>query len=244
MPTRVGPRIGPPASPAASPAPEAWRLSDGEIHYLYWYMQGSIMDPDIRRRLRRAWGFCGRHAWGALAVETAFRPDFLHGPALLYRDLMGRAREAFRVTGPWQAARLARRLRPTGPCLMCEMGLYRASRGAAPEALLAQGRDLTPLRAFAAARRRFWWPTVCGRCRGDGSGPRCRAHLREEALAGRVAEPGPHRALVENIAGHLETYSRSFRWESRGIDTQADQAALLSAVGWCSGWQPWLPLLS
>ena len=28
------------------------------------------MDVDIRWRLQRAWGLCGRHAWGALATET------------------------------------------------------------------------------------------------------------------------------------------------------------------------------
>jgi len=71
------------ASPLRAVPTEAWQLSDGEIHYLWWYMQGSIMDPGVRQRLRRAWGMCGRHAWGALAVETAFRPGFLHGPALL-----------------------------------------------------------------------------------------------------------------------------------------------------------------
>ena len=48
------------------------QLSDGEIHYLYWFIQGSIMVPNIRRRLRRAWGFCERHAWGYILVEAAF----------------------------------------------------------------------------------------------------------------------------------------------------------------------------
>jgi hypothetical protein len=49
-----------------------WPLTDGEIHYLYWFIQGGIMNVDTRWALRRAWGFCARHAWAALAVEMAF----------------------------------------------------------------------------------------------------------------------------------------------------------------------------
>jgi len=30
----------------------------------------------------------------------------------------------------------------------------------------------------------------------------------------------------------------SFRWENRGTETVEDMAALISAVGWCSGWKP------
>ncbi|MBI4011012.1 MAG: hypothetical protein HY359_01770 [Candidatus Rokubacteria bacterium] len=45
------------------------------------------------------------------------------------------------------------------------------------------------------------------------------------------------------IVDHVGVYSCSFRWECRGTDTAEDQAALVSAVGWCSGWQPWIPLL-
>ncbi len=220
-----------------------WRLSDGEIHYLWWYIQGSIMEPDVRQRLRRAWGFCGRHAWGALSVEAAFRPSFLHGPAVLYEDLMTRALRVFDLAGPWQAARVARRLRPTGPCLMCDMGLNRSSPAMAREELLAEGRDVESLRRFATKRRRFWWNTVCGQCLGEDSTVRCRPHLREDLLADRITDPGEHRGLVEWILRHVTVYSRSFRWESRMTDTEEDQAALISAVGWCSGWEPWLPLL-
>jgi len=222
---------------------DEWSLSEGEIHYLWWFIQGSIMDPDVRARLRRAWGFCGRHAWGALAVEAAFRPNFLHGPALLYEDLMGRALRAFETAGPWEARRMARRLRATGPCLMCEMGLDRRSRGAARPELIEQGRNIEGLRAFAERRRPFWEKTVCGLCLDDGSTSRCRPHLQEDAMKGRTADSAEHLALVEEILAHLTVYSRSFRWECRGTDTEEDQAALISAVGWCSGWRPWLPLL-
>jgi len=38
-------------------------------------------------------------------------------------------------------------------------------------------------------------------------------------------------------------FGRSFRWELRGTDTGEDRAALISAVGWCSGWRPLLSIV-
>ncbi len=218
---------------------EGWQLSDGEIHYLWWFIQGSIMEPHVRSRLRRAWGMCERHAWGALAVEAAFRSDFLHGPALLYEDLMRRALVALELKGQWRAARLARRLRPAGPCHMCEMGLGSASRGMARPELIERGRDTGSLRVFAGRTRAYWWKTVCGQCLGDGSSPRCRPHLLEVVSGGGTVALTSHRALVERILKHLTVYARSFRWECRNTEGDEDRAALLSAVGWCSGWPAW-----
>lgn len=62
-------------------------LSPGEVHFLWWFMQGSIMDPEMRRHLRLAWGMCDRHGVGALGAEAAFRHGYLHGPAILYAPL-------------------------------------------------------------------------------------------------------------------------------------------------------------
>lgn len=105
-----------------------WPLTDGEIHYLYWFMQGGIMNVDTRWALRRAWGFCARHAWAALAVEMAFRSDYLLGPAILWVDLLERCLIAWR-------------LRPTGSCTICNMGIYWATKGAAKTEVLEQGRQ-------------------------------------------------------------------------------------------------------
>ncbi len=222
---------------------EHWCLSDGEIHYLYWFIQGSVMEPSVRWRLRRAWGMCERHAWGALAVEAAFRHDFLHGPSVLYQDLMERALRTFDLHGPSQTRRLARRLRATGPCLMCEMGLGPASRSEARADIIGQGRDTSQIRAFAAKTREYWWKAVCGRCLNDGSSPRCRPHLREEALLGSVVDFAEHRTLVEQIVEHLTVYRQSFVWEFHHMETESDRAALISAVGWCNGWRTWIPLV-
>lgn len=214
-----------------------WPLSDGEIHYLWWFIQGSIMDPGTRWRLRRAWGLCERHAWGALAAEAAFRPNFLHGPAILYEDLLERALHAFELRGPWQTRRLAWGLRVTGPCLMCEMGLGPASRGTARAEIIERGRDSSAIRAFADRTREHWWKGVCGRCLGGGSAPRCRPHLLEAASRGSVIDLPEQRALVEHTLQRLAFYCRSFVWDHRNTETEEDRAALISAVGWCTGWR-------
>lgn len=223
--------------------PESAPLSDGEVHFLWWFIQGSIMNPGTRWRLRRAWGLCARHAWGALAVEAAFREDYLHGPAILYEDLIERARSAFMLRGALQARRLGRRLRATGPCMMCEMGLDAASAGIAREELLVQGRDSTQLRAFAEATKPYWSKAVCGRCVKEGSYSLCRIHLLEAATHGFVANLDDHRSRVQDILGHLRIYRQSFVWGYHGTETDEDRAALISAVGWCSGWQPWIDTL-
>jgi hypothetical protein len=220
-----------------------WPLGDQEIHYLWWYIQGSIMEPDVRRRLHRAWGMCGRHAWGALAVETSYRRGYLHGPAILYQDLMERAQRAFTGIAPGRAWRVARRLRGRGPCLMCDMGLDRAGAAAAREDLLAPGRDPDPFRALAARTAEYWRPMVCGRCIGDERGARCRVHLVEDLAAGRVDDVGAHERTVQAILARVTAYRESFRWEQRNTETDADRAGLLAAVGWCSGWAAAVALL-
>ncbi len=112
------------------------QLSDGEIHYLYWFIQGSIMVPEMRHRLRRAWGFCERHAWGYILVEAAFYRGYMHGSALLYEDLLTPALSAFAAQGPLKNWRLARNLRRKGPCPMCDMGFGPQSKGMARSELI------------------------------------------------------------------------------------------------------------
>jgi len=219
-------------------------LSDGEINFLWSFMDGSLMNPPTRWRLRYAWGMCQRHAFGWVAMEATFRPNLLMGPAVLYEDLMERAVQAFQLRGPGQGPRLAWGLRERGPCLMCEMDYGpRSTALAADPEVLQRGRELANIRSFAQATEPWWRPAVCGRCAGNESRARCRVHLREELLRGDAVNLDVQRALVESIFRHVEHFSRSFRWENRGSDTPEDRAALISASGWCGGWQPWLWLV-
>jgi hypothetical protein len=216
-------------------------LSDGEVHYLWHFIQGAIMVPETRIRLRRAWGMCPRHSFAALAVEAAFRHTYLHGPAVLYEDLMDRAVRAFGVRRPGSGRVVAHRLREQGPCMMCEMGFGPQSTGLASENILRTGRQFGQIRAFVRSTVSSWSAVVCGRCAGNDAWPRCRTHLREDLVGGRGSLP-EQRLLVQGVADHVSRYARSFRWEFRGSDTGEDRAALISAVGWCSGWKLWLLL--
>ena len=220
-------------------------LGDAEIHFLWWFSQGSIMDPDVRRRLRRAWGMCGRHAAGYLTVEASLRHGYMHGPALLYEDLMERATATLTAGGMLRNLRIASRLQRAGPCLLCEMG-YQQGREAPPSAadVVVEGRDVSYLRDFAGVCRRYWEPVVCSRCAGERGTARCREHLAEDLERGRLHDLASQRALAGHITRHLINYARSFRWEHRGTETEEDRAALIAAAGWCSGWDGLLAVCS
>lgn len=211
-------------------------LSSGEVHFLGSFIQGSIMLVETRRRLRLAWGMCQRHSLGTLRVEAACRHGYLHGPAILYADLMGRAARAFEAPLPLLRRQLARRLRERGPCLMCDLGYGPRSESFIVPQMLAAGRDPSQLVRFLRATEPQWRSAVCGVCARNGALARCRIHLREALRTGAVLELDAQRLLVAQILGHVQRFDDSFSWDKRGTDTPADRAALVSAAGWCSGW--------
>lgn len=218
-------------------------LSPGEVNFLWWFIQGSIMDVETRYKLRGAWGLCERHAMAWIAVEAAFRHCHFHGPAIVYAELMASASRALAVAGPFAGTRLARRLRAKNGCLMCELAIGSESPGYAPAYRLEIGRDLSQLRGFVEATEPYWRKAVCGRCDRSMAQVRCRVHLLQDLAQDPLLCLQPHRDLVANVAGYLARYDDSFRWERRGTDTVEDRAALLSAVGWCGGWATLVALL-
>ena len=218
-------------------------LSAGEIHFLWWFIQGSIMSPSTREQLWDGWGMCERHAWGFISVEAAFREGYLHGPAVLYEDLMNRARAAFDIRGPMQARRSMRNIRARGPCLMCDMEYGPHSKGSIETARVQEGRDLSELRALALKTASYWQKALCGRCAGKDSPQRCRRHLIADISRGRISDLSPQTALVDYIAKHIKIYARSFCHGYHGTQTDEDMAALISAVGWCTGWKTFLSIM-
>jgi hypothetical protein len=157
-------------------------LSDGEVDFLWWFIQGSIMDPDVRQRLDAHWGLCARHNLAFFAVEAAFRPHLIHGCSILYGALMQRAANVLDARGvhglmPMNVCRYL--LRTTGPCHMCDLRYDEHSVASAPPDRLAQGRDMGNARQFAEENRRGWLPFVCGRCSGRDGPVLCRPHLIE-----------------------------------------------------------------
>jgi hypothetical protein len=219
------------------------RLSNGEIHYLWWFIQGSIMSSSVRQRLWKGWGMCERHAWGFISVETAFRQGYMHGPAVLYEDLMNRAQSGFVIRGPMQGWRIMRYIRAKGPCLMCEMEYGPHSKGKAGPDRVQKGRDLSELQALARKTTPYWQKALCGRCAGNDSAQRCRTHLIQEISRGMIRDLSPHAALVDDIAKHIKIYARSFCHGYHGTETDEDAAALISAAGWCSGWKTFLSIM-
>ncbi|HEX7649838.1 MAG TPA: hypothetical protein VF450_20755 [Noviherbaspirillum sp.] len=211
--------------------PQDGSLSDGEVGFLWWFIQGGIMDGEVRARLCRGWGLCPRHSFAYLSVDAAFRHFYLHGPAVLYADLMTRARDAFALSGPLHEMRLQHRLRTCGPCHICAQGLGPDSKGFASPQHLAIGRNTESIRSFMRKMRPFWSAAVCGRCAGTAAEARCRLHLLESIADAGLRDPERQRALVEDITRHLLSYERSFRWEFNGTDTVEDRAGLISAVG-------------
>ncbi|MDA8406683.1 MAG: hypothetical protein M0T73_07495 [Deltaproteobacteria bacterium] len=228
-----------------SPTSDAqWvQLSPGEIHFLWWFIQGSIMNPSTRDRLRKAWGMCERHAWGWMAVEASFRGGYMHGPAVLYEDVICRALAAFDLQGPLRHERLKQRLRSKGPCLMCEEGYGADSIGMIKPERVEKGRDLGLLLTFAQSTSPYWRRNVCGLCSGDGSTVRCRRHLIEDQSGGLVQDLLPHRSLVSNLARHMTKFARSFQVEFQRTQTLEDASALISCVGWLSGWGAFLRIV-
>jgi hypothetical protein len=214
-------------------------ILDGEVHFLWWFIQGSIMNPDTWKRLMSGGGFCERHAWVHLSVEMAFREDYLLGPAILYSGLIEQSLHAFR-----HPRFVPRRLTTSGPCLLCDMSLEHASGGYAPEWRLARGRDMGALRAFAASLEPLWRSHICGACAGNkASACRCRRHLLADLRAGRRTHLDAQRATLEDLAAHLEAYEHSFTFGGNPA-SDADRGAFIAAVGWCSGWRPLLALLA
>lgn len=218
-------------------------LSAGEVYFLWHFIQGSIMVPDTRFRLRRAWGMCARHSAGFVAAEAIFRHGYLHGPAVLYEDLMVHALRALGVRRAAPAPWVAYRLRDAGPCLMCQEGYRATAGGYAPPDVLDRVREVSPFIAFVHETAPLWIRHVCGRCAGSDARARCRAHLRRDLLGGAAASLEEERDRVASLVRHVETYARSFRWGFHGTDTPEDRASLIGAVGWCSGWRPWVALL-
>jgi hypothetical protein len=220
-------------------------ITDGEVNFLWWFIQGSIMNVETWQRLMRAWGFCERHAWVHLSVEMAFRERYLLSPAILYSGLI---QQALRAISPRQLGsrpRVMLGLRPAGSCFLCEMDLAPAARGVSHRQRLDRGRDPSALRAFADELEPLWRERVCavcsGRERNNLGESRCRSHLFSDLSAGRQVDLAAEHAVLEDLANRVDRLERSFTAQGKPA-SDADCAAFIAAIGWCSGWRPLLAL--
>jgi hypothetical protein len=214
------------ATPAPGPA-VLLELTSAEVKQLWFFLDGSVQELEVRRRLRRGWGFCPRHTWCLAVTEAVFRSD-LRATAILYEDLLVNAATAL-ARPAFRPSRILRRLRPGEPCLTCD---YVAI--ASPDPLYA-GRL-----ARVNRRERFtqllvdaspiWLERSCPACIG-GSGLLCRPHL----LAQRDRPPRSLPPDLRMLAVRLADYRKSTRWQGRPA-TLAERASWVEALGWFAGW--------
>ncbi len=192
------------------------------------------MDPYVWQNMRKAWGMCERHAWDWLRVETAFRQWYMMGPSILYKDLMERAVRFCNVRGPMSKTRARVSLREKGRCLMCEAGFGPHSRTFAEPELIEKARNLEQLRLMAQRTFPYWSGAVCGTCAGTTSTARCRRHFLETKTS--VREINWQKEFLTGTCRLLAAYAQSFRWGFHHLRTDEGASALISAIGWCSGW--------
>lgn len=212
------------------------------LHFLRWFSsQDRIMDLGTRERLWYAWGMCDEHSLAWLAIEHSLEAGWLHGPAILYEDLIDKAVWAVR-SRLFSFPPTVGMLRTSNTCLVCDQA-GRPDR--VPDGDPLDGlredvlRHLTSGAAGADLDR-----VACGTCAGTLSVLRCRPHLVAELERDRRFDLTPQRAYLAEVLGGLARYSRSFGWANRGADTPADRAALVAGVGWCSGWTTLLAVCS
>jgi len=220
-------------------------ISDGEINFLWAFIQGSIMTPETRSVLLRGFGFCERHAWIHLSVEMAFRQRHFLGPVILYRALIDKAVQAVQPQRFASRHRI-RQLRASGPCLLCALNVSRAGAGASSQARLQRGRDSTKLCAFATNLAPLWCPKVCTLCAGTAEKAdalsQCRPHLLAAAKMKKPIDLSQQRGMLQELSEHLARYERSFV-AGAAEPRDYDRAALIAAIGWCCGWRPLIALL-
>jgi hypothetical protein len=235
--------VSPPYDEARSPP--GLGITDGEVNFLWSFIQGSIMLPETWHALMHGYGFCERHAWVHISVEMAFRKRHFLGPVILYNALIEKLAAALAEPHrPFALHSPQHRLQAGGPCLLCALHIAEAGPGACPEGRLARGRDSRALTAFAGELAAFWRPTLCTICADKpGRWPaRCRAHLADDLQRGVPVDLSMHRLALQDISTRLGIYEKSFLAGGAPPSDQ-ERAALISAIGWCSGWRPLLGLL-
>lgn len=226
---------------------ETLSATDGEISFLWSFIQGSLMIPETWKALLRGYGFCERHAWLHISVEMSFREEYLLGPTILYGALMEKSAHAVGAPRAIGLPAVIGGLRAAAPCFLCRLSVKDPPRGAFPLARREQGRNSAQLLNFAGRLQPLWGRSLCPECAGqriEGAAPnRCRRHLLAAAKTGATIDIVEQRTLLQNLRHHLARYQRSFLVGGTSAGEE-DRAALIAAIGWCSGWRPLLAQLS
>ena len=207
-------------------------ITDGEVNFIDGFMHDGSIGAESGLQLMRYWGYCERHAWVSLAVEMSALHGFCSRSASLYTDILQQGSAA--LAGNNRRV-VTKQLREGGSCMICTANPR--WRGLLSRAELAEAKDTLPLRDFAQGCAPFWRQDCCPRCiTGVTGGHMCRRHMSEALSEGASLDLANERKYLMNMLARLENYAWSFSWGFRGLDGPEDRAALISAIGWCSGW--------
>ncbi|MGQ0845597.1 MAG: hypothetical protein ACT4QF_15855 [Sporichthyaceae bacterium] len=199
-------------------------LSGLEVKQLWWFLDGAIMSPESRRRLREAWGFCPRHTWSFFLAESELK-GFPRGTLILFEDLLELAVAAL------GSRRWASRLRGSGDCPTCNYigpADPRRLEGGWAEDIERANRRIVSV-AMLTDCRELWQDRTCPRCSGGG-GLLCREHLLVE---GRRTDEV--RDTLDRLRAGLAELGVAISWPRREVEPH-EWAALVETLGWFAGW--------
>jgi 8-oxo-dGTP pyrophosphatase MutT (NUDIX family) len=233
LPSRKRPGLGHPEEVEVDAGP--LEITDGEVNFIQGFVHDGSIGAECGLQLVRYWGYCERHAWVSLAVEMSLLHGFCSRSATLYTDVLRQGIAALSPEYHRRPRAVAKALKESGTCMICSANPR--GRGLLTVAELAKAKDVSSLRSLAEGSAQFWASDCCPHCiNGATHGHLCRRHLIEALDIGTPSNlDADHRHLV-NVLARLENFAWSFSWDFRGIDGPEDRAALISAIGWCSGW--------
>ena len=248
-----GPAAGRQAAADAAAPDSGLPATLAETTQLWWFADGAIMDPGTREHLHRSWGLCPRHAWMYFRIENEVKYQPL-GCAVLLEDLVSRAARLLR-------SRHTRRhtlssLQASDSCFTCDYveggtigkppicGPSRCpGRGAAQPSLV-----LPVTGGMATTHLPECTPTVHPQRTTAGV---CRLHLAGELTSDAPANDSskftytpadaghrgtaPVAAYLSTLTTRLTTCRKSMTADGPPHTPDSD-AALVEALGWCSGW--------
>ncbi len=223
--------VRPGQSESPKPAIDVGELAftPAEVKQLWWFLDGAMMAPDVRRHLREGWGFCPRHSWGLAVVECQLRGGAPFATSILYEDLTRRAERLLK--GSMLRLRPGARgaLEPKRPCFTCDY----VARGGDVEPSFREWQQrvnrLDRVRRRVEEVRAQWERRTCPLCLGGG-GLVCRQHI----LMGADL-PAELRPELGALADRLKAFvgSQTVRRTPVG---PLERAAWIEALGWFCGW--------
>jgi hypothetical protein len=129
--------------------------------------------------------------------------------------------------------------------MLCALNIAESPAVMAPASRLDRGRDVGALRCFVSGLETLWRGYLCNVCDAQKSEVHierlCRRHLLSHMRQHKVNLAG-QRELLNGLYEGVTRYQNSFAAGGKAASDQ-DRAALVGAIGWCSGWRPLLAIL-